>query len=314
MLKRIVGIAGAVALAFVVLSPVALAAEPLPHTGRVLVSTDGDLTLPTGDHADVVVVLNGTATIHGEVNTIVVVDGALNLFGARTESVFAVRSPVEIGPDAVVQGDVMTLDALVHQTGNAEVQGEVTDMATMLVGIGAVLAPALLLVWVGFGLAMIVAGLLLAGLAARQVRDAEAVISREPVMAFAAGILGLIAFPLVGVVLIATLVGAPLGLAILLGVWPFVAFVGYLVAGIWVGDWILRRTSPERVRERPYLAAVVGLLILGVLGIVPALAILTAFASLFGLGAVILVALRTIRFGHLSQPSITGHLSAPMAT
>jgi hypothetical protein len=314
VMKRLVGIAGAMLIALVVLAPVALAADPMPHTGRVLVSTEGDFTLAAGDQADVVVVINGTGTILGNANTIVVVDGALDLQGARTETVVAVRSPVEIGPDSVVTGDVMTLDSLVHQTGNADVQGEVTDLPSMLVGFGVVLAPALLLLWVGFGLAMIAAGLLLAGLAARQVRQAEAIISHEPVMAFATGIVGLIAFPLVAVLLIVTLVGAPLGLAVLLQVWPLVAFVGYLIAGIWIGEWVLRRTSPEQIRERPYLAAVIGLLILGFLGIIPVLAIVTALASLFGFGAVLLLAFRTIRSGHQSQPTVAGHLPAPMAT
>jgi hypothetical protein len=314
VVKRFVGIAGAVLIALVVLAPVALAADPMPHNGRVLVSTEGDFTLAADDQADVVVVVNGTGTILGEANTVVVVDGALDLQGARVETVFAVRSPVEIGADSVVLGDVMTLDSLVHQTGNADIQGNVTDLPSMLVGFGVVLAPALLLLWVGFGLAMIVAGLLLAGLAARQVRQAEAIISHEPVMAFATGIVGLIAFPLVAVLLIVSLVGAPLGVAVLLQVWPLVAFVGYLVAGIWIGEWVLRRMSPEQIRERPYLAAVIGLLILGFMGIIPILAIVTALASLAGFGAVLLLAFRTIRSGHQSQPTVAGHMPAPMAT
>jgi hypothetical protein len=102
-MKRLVGIAAAVPIAFVLLVPAVFAANPLPHTGRVLVSTGGDLTLPTGEHADVVVVVNGTATIQGEVNTIVVVNGAADLLGARTETLVAVRSPVELGSGTVVR-------------------------------------------------------------------------------------------------------------------------------------------------------------------------------------------------------------------
>lgn len=313
-MDRLVGIAGAVLIALVVLVPVTMAADPLPQTGRVLVSTEGDFTLAADDQADVVVVINGTGTILGVANTVVVVDGALDLQGARIESVIAVRSPVEIGLDSVVLGDVMTLDSLVHQTGNAEVQGEVTDLPSMLVGFGVVLAPALLLLWVGFGLALVVAGLLLAALAARQVRQAEAIISHEPVMAFATGIVALIAFPLVAILLIVTLVGAPIGVALLLQVWPLVAFVGYLVAGIWIGDWVLRRSSSGAVRDRPYLAAVIGLVILGFVAIMPVIAIVTAIASLFGFGAVILLAIRTIRSGHQTQPTVAGSLPAPMAT
>jgi hypothetical protein len=311
--KRLVGIAAAVLIAFVLLVPAVFAANPLPHTGRVLVSTGGDVTLPAGEHADVVVVVNGTATIRGEVNTIVVVNGAADLLGARTETLVAVRSPVELGPGTVVQGDVQQLDSLVHQTGNAQIQGRVTDLAATMVGIGAVLGPALLLMWIGFGLAAIAAGLLLAGLAARQVRAAEGIISHEPVLALAAGIVGAIVFPILAILLIATLIGAPLGAGILLGILPLVAFVGYLVAGIWLGEWILGRTSSESVRERPYLAAFIGVFILQAIGVVPVLSIITMIASLFGFGALLLLAFRTLRSHAVSQPGAAGPMPAPVA-
>ena len=45
----------------------ALAAAPLGHTGRVVISTEGDVTIPAGEHADVVVVVKGAAHIQGEV-------------------------------------------------------------------------------------------------------------------------------------------------------------------------------------------------------------------------------------------------------
>ena len=312
-MRRLFGIAATMVVALLLLAPVALAADPFPNTGRVLVSTGGDITLPAGEQADAVIVVNGTATILGEANTVVAVDGAANLMGARTETVIAVRSPIEIGPDTVVQGDVMTLDSLVHRSGNAEVQGEVKDLASFLIGIGVVLAPALVLLWIGFGLATIVAGLLLAGLAARQVRETEALISHEPVQTLAAGIVGLFAFPIVAVVLIITVVGAPLGVGILLMAWPLAAFLGYLVAGIWIGDWVLRRTAPERLQERPYLAAAVGVLILEVLAIAPVLTLVTGIASLFGFGAVLLLSLRTLRSRSSSQPTVPGSLPAPVA-
>jgi hypothetical protein len=312
-MKRLLGIAAAVLIAFVLLVPAVFAANPLPHTGRVLVSTGGDVTLPADEHADVVVVVNGTATIRGEVNTIVVVNGAADLLGARTENLVAVKSPVELGPGTVVQGDVQQLDSLVHQTGNAQIQGRVTDLAATLIGIGAVLGPALLLMWIGFGLAAIAAGLLLAGLAARQVRAAEGIISREPVLALAAGIVGVFVFPILAILLIATLIGAPLGAGILLGILPLVAFVGYLVAGIWLGEWIVRRTSSESIRERPYLAAFIGVFILQALGVVPILSIVTMIASLFGFGALLVLSYRTLRTHTVTQPTVVGPMPAPVA-
>jgi sorbitol-specific phosphotransferase system component IIBC len=70
------------------------------------------------------------------------------------------------------------------------------------------------------------------------------------------------------------------------------AFIGYLVAGIAIGDWIVGRLSPAVSRERPYLAAVVGLVVLELVGILP---LVSAIATLFGYGAVLLLAWRTLR-------------------
>jgi hypothetical protein len=207
----------------------------------------------------------------------------------------------------------MTLDSLVHQTGNAEVGGEVKDAASYLLGIGLVLAPALILLWIGFGLAGIVAGMLLAGLLPRQVRDAEVLITREPARTLVTGIAGLFAFPIVAVLLMITVVGAPLGIGMLLMAWPLAAFAGYLVAGVWIGDWVLRQTARERDAARPYMAAAVGVLVLEALSIVPVLGFVVAIASLFGFGAVLLLSLRALRSRPTAQPPVPGTFPAPVA-
>lgn len=291
-MKRLIVLGASLLLLFLLAAPVALAAGPdLPHNGRVLISTEGDITVPAGEHVDTVVVVNGTATIAGEVNTIVVVDGSIVLSGT-TETIVAVRAPVSLGPDSVVTHDVMKIDSLVTKSGNAAIQGTIRDIGTEMSGVGFFLGPVLILMFVGFALAAIVAGLLLAALAARQVRAAEEIISREPVQTFVTGLVGAIAPAILIFALFVTVVGAPLALGILFGLWPAVAFIGYLVAGIWVGDWILRRTSPGTTRERPYLAAVIGLIVLQVLGIWP---FVTMIASMFGYGAILLLAWRTFR-------------------
>jgi hypothetical protein len=296
-MKRIVALAIALALALGLgfLVPRALGAEPLSHSGRVLVSTQGDVTIPAGDQADVVVVVNGNANVQGVVNTLVVVEGTATLTGATAETVVAVRSSVEIGPGTVVYGEVQRLDATVHQTGTTDIHGGVVDLSGRWLEIGAVLATALALLWIGFALATLLAGLALAGMGARQVRAAEALITREPALTFVAGILGVIVIPVVAILLLPTVIGAPLGVGILVVVLPLVAFGGYLVAATWLGEVVLRRASPtERVRERPYLAVVLGVFLLGAIGLIPVLNILVAVASLFGFGAVLLLGLRTL--------------------
>ena len=165
-------------------------------------------------------------------------------------------------------GDVRTLNATVTQDPAAVVSGEVRSVDADLVAFGLAIAPAIVLLFLGFALVTIVAALALAALAARQVRSAEALIREEPLETFIFGLAGLIVVPLVAILAMVTIIGAPLGFAILFMVWPAAAFAGYLVAGIWIGEWLLYRNSETRP-DRPYLASVLGLIVLQVAGIVP---------------------------------------------
>jgi hypothetical protein len=292
------------------LTPLAVAAEELPHSGRILISTQGDITLPAGEQADLVLVTNGTAHIAGDANTVVVIDGVADLTGATAETVVVIRGQATLDATSVVLGDIMTLDASTSVDPATAVGGRIRDLAPDIAGIGFVLGPALVLLYLGFALASIAAALLLAGLAARQVRSAETLIRREPLLTVGVGLLGLFV-PIVFLVLLTvTVIGAPLAFGIAFGLWPLAAFIGYLVAGIAIGDWIVGRLSPSVTRERPYLAAFVGIVVLEVVGILP---LVSAGATLFGYGAVLLLAWRTLR-GEPAGSSTALPLPAPAAS
>ena len=292
-----------------VMAPLALAADDMAHTGRILISTQGDVTLPAGEQADLVFVTQGTAHVAGTANTVVVIDGSADLTGATVETIVAIRGDVAVDGSSVITGDIMTLDATTSVDPAAAMGGQVRDLAPDLAGIGFVLAPALFLLYVGFALAAIAAALLLAGLAARQVRNAETLIRREPLLTAGVGLLGLFLPIVILVILTATVIGAPLAFGIAFGLWPLAAFLGYLVAGIAIGDWIVGRLSPGVTRERPYLAAVVGLLVLELVGIVP---LVSGIATLFGYGAVLLLAWRTLRSQATDSTSVFS--SAPQVS
>jgi hypothetical protein len=271
---------------------------------------NGDVTVAAGDTADAVVVTRGTATIRGDVGTLVVIDGQAILEGARLESVFVARGSLAIDATTTVTGDVRTLDTTVSADPAATIGGSIASIDQDLISAGAALVPALWLFLLGLVLATLVVGLALAALGARQVRTAESLISHEPAQTFLVGLAGLVIIPLIAILAILTIIGAPLGLAILLVVWPAAAFAGYLVAGIWIGEWLLYRGSTNRP-ERPYLAAVVGLLVLQLLSIIP---FVGAIASLFGFGAVLLMAWRTFRQPSQAQPIVSPPTSQPMGT
>jgi len=290
-----------------------LAAEPLPHTGRVVISAQGDVVIPAGDHADAVLVVSGHADIQGEVNTIVIVDGTASLTGARAESVIAIRSQIEVGPGTVVSDQVMRLDSTVHQSGDAQIIGGITDLAGSLLAAGGLLAPALFLIWLGFGLATIAWALFAAGVAGRQLRLAERALAAEPVQAFVIGVASVILLPILAILLMVTVIGAPLGVGLLIVALPLLVFAGYLVAATWIGSWIFRRTSlvAEPAPERPYLPVVAGVVVLTLIGLVPVLSIAGAVAALLGFGTVIRLLVRTLRGGPGVVPSVTRPAAAP---
>lgn len=270
----------------------ALAAdEELTHTDRFLLVTGGDIEIAADEQANAVVVFDGNARIAGTVNTLVVVGGTATVDGSLATLVIA-GGTANLGPDATVQGDVLRFDATVTGVEQATVGGEVRDMAGDVAAWGIFIGLAALAVWVGFGIATLLVGLLVAGLAARQVRQATALISREPGMTALAGLLAIVVPPILAVLAILTVIGIPAGIGLLFVAWPAVAFIGYIVAAIWLGEWLLSRREGAVPAERPYAAATLGLVVAFVIGLVP---LVSAILSIFGLGAVVLAALRTLR-------------------
>jgi hypothetical protein len=291
-MKRLLLIIASVALVMGLATPAVLAADPATsHGGRVLIAINGDVTVAADEQADAVLVTGGTATILGQVDNVAVLDGSAVLQGATVDNVFVARGDVTIGAGTTVTGDVRTVSATVTQNPSAVVHGSVRAADSDVVAFAWALVPAIILLVLGFALVTIVAGMALAGLASRQVRSAEALLRTEPAETILFGIGGLILIPIVAVLAMITIIGAPLGLAILLMVWPAAAYAGYLVAGIWIGEWLLYRRSSTRP-DRPYLAAVLGLVVLQIAGIVP---FVVPIASVFGFGAVLLYAWRTLR-------------------
>jgi len=305
-MKRLTLMAAAVALLLVIGAPAALAAEPLPNTGGVLVSVNGAADVAAGDHLDSLFVIGGDARISGDVKSIVVVSGRATLSGATAESLIVVDGSADLQAGTTVLGDVRTLNGTVTQQSGATVRGSMKTLDADLAALGVLLIPAFILLFLGLGLAAIVAALLVAAFGARQVRVVESVIGRQPGQVLVAGIAGAVALPLVAILLILTVVGAPVGLAMLLILLPAMAFLAWIVAAIWIGDWIVARLRGTPEPDRPYLAALLGVVVLAIVGLVP---FVTAIATLFGFGALLLIGWRTLR--HEVSPLGEGGTTQP---
>jgi hypothetical protein len=297
-MKRFAALFASLVFIAAIAAPVALAAdETLPHSGRVLMAFGGDIAVPAGEQADVVFVADGDADIAGTVNTLTVIDGNATVHGATVENVIVISGTLALEEGSEVLNDVRSIESTVTQADDVVVGGDIKGLDAELIALGAFLGPAMLLFAIGMLLASLLAGLLLAGLASRQVRAAERVISQEPLPVFVIGLVAAIAIPVLAVVALITIVGAPLGLGILFGILPALAFVGFLVAAIFLGEELLG-TRKEPMAERPYRAALIGIVILQVVGIVPFIGgLVTAVASILGVGAILLLCWRTLRSG-----------------
>ena len=291
-MKKLFILLAALALALGMTGSALAADGELPHTGRVLFVAGGDIEVPANEQADAVIVINGDANIEGTVNSLVVVDGTATVTGATVEGIAIINGTLELGAGTTVLGDIGQLNSEVTQAEEVEVGGTVNDLTGSVAGFGVFVGFAALAIWVGVGIATLIVGLLMAGLAARQTRAATSLIRREPGRTFLVGLLAVIVPPILAVLAMLTIVGIPAGLGLLIVVWPLVAFVGYVVAAIWLGEWLVERRDGAVAAERPYAAATVGLLVAFVIGLVP---LVSAVLSIFGLGAVVLAAWRTLR-------------------
>jgi len=197
-MRRILIVLAGLVLALGLAAPV-LAADPKPAGSSVLMAFNGDITVQPNQSVDVVMVTDGTAQISGQVRTVVVIGGTASLTGANVETVSAVGGTVTIDAASTVSGDVRTLGSTVTVDPAATVGGDVTSLDRDLAAATAVIAPMVFLFMLGLVLVTVVAGLGLAALAARQVRNAEQLISHEPGRALLFGLAGLVLVPIVAI-------------------------------------------------------------------------------------------------------------------
>ncbi len=291
-MRRLLTIAISVAVLLILMVPTAFAAGPTTSGGQLIAAVNGVVDVPSGQRVDTVLVVNGTASVEGDADTIVIAGGSATVTDANVGTVVVIDGSADLTGSTIVRGDVRTLRGTVTQGTGVIVQGSVRALDTDLAALAVLMIPLMLVIMVGVAIAGLLAALAVAAFGARQVREVEALISGRPGHVLVAGIVGSVALPLVALLLIMTVVGAPAGLALLVLVLPAVAFLAWLVAAIWVGDWILATTRGAREPGRPYRAAIVGVIVLALAGVIP---FVSTIATLFGFGALLLAGWHVLR-------------------
>jgi hypothetical protein len=272
--------------------PEAEAPAVVESTG-MMVRIGGDLVVGPAEHADTVVVIDGSLRISGAAASVLVVDGVAELDGAHVGSVVVIDGHAALRGDTVVTGDVVLIGSTIVRDGSSVVVGDVTTREPWQpfgFWISGVLLP------LGFAIALVLGGLALAALAPRGVRRVEAALTGEVGKTFLAALLIWVIVPLIVALSLAFVVTIPAGIGILLFVLPALAFFGYVVAGIRIGDLLLGVAKRGMAARRPYVAALVGIPLLYLIGMVPVLGgLLTVLGIVAGGGAIALVGWRMIR-------------------
>ena len=251
---------------------------------NAVVVVTGDVEVARGESVDAVVVIDGDVRIAGHVDgSVVVVNGTTTISGTVDGDLVTIAGPARLLPGALVDGDVQYGDEKPVIARGATVTGDIdhegwSDAAGIFAVVGA------LALWVAVTVSTLILGLLLL-VAAPQAADAALHQARRQIwVTVAVGLAVFIALPVVGVIAAVTLVGLPLGIALLMALIPLWA-VGYVA-----GAWLLGRRLVGPPRHR-FVAFFAGWGILRGLALIPILGFLVAIAAtVVGVGALAVAA------------------------
>ena len=250
-----------------------------------------DAVVAEGTSVRTVVVVDADVRVAGEVENLVVIRGTAVVSGRVTGNITVIRGDLELEGRAVVHDVSLLRSDLVRATG-ATVEGRIRETSGTW-WLGWSLLFGLLFIF-GLGLALLLAGLVFAAVGAPTLGRAVDAMSNKTGQTILAGLCTMIGLPILAIVALVTIVGIPIGLGILVLVLPALAFLGYIVAGTWLGSLIFRRRAGATAK--PIREALVGLALLLLVVLIPGLGWL-AFTLLgtWGSGALVYLAWRNLR-------------------
>jgi hypothetical protein len=275
-------------LAALVLAALTLTAGPaLAQTpdrdGDPVVIFTGTISVAQDQTVSDAIIFDGDATIAGTATgNVIAFHGDVTVTGSVGENVISLTGRVTLGPGANVDGDVVSrlrpvIDPSATYGGVVRRPNWNNDWSDVRL-FGRVVW------WIGATVSSFLLGLFLILFAPRAADAVWRAGTERTGPAFGWGALAFFAIPVAAAILLGTLVGAPLGLGVMLAL-ALLYWIGYVAAAYVLGR---RLGGPDRSR---ILAFTIGWGILRLVAVIPVLAGLTWFvASFFGLGVLILAA------------------------
>jgi uncharacterized RDD family membrane protein YckC len=281
-------------------------AQDQPSHGRdngPLVSIGHDVELKAGETAESVVVIGGSAKIHGKVQeAAVAIWGDLDIDGEVGEAAVAVMGDLKVRPGGKIHEEAVAVGGKVDAAPEASIGGKpvTVDFPRWLkkwfLECALKLRPLSLRVgWVwGVAAVILLVYLLIAAVFPSPVEACVAGLTRRPATTFLFGLLAKLLVPVVLLILIATGIGAlvvPFVVAaVVLG-----ALVGKVGVLEWIGFKVGRQFGPNGL-QNSLAALLIGAAIIVLLYLVPVLGLLTfGILSVWGLGAAVTAAFGGLR-------------------
>jgi cytoskeletal protein CcmA (bactofilin family) len=276
-------------IVFALLLPATASADDGKEDNGLTLRITGDVTIARDQTVGAVVVIDGTATIDGTVtNSLVVINGTAIINGTVQDDVTVISGTLDLRSGAHVEG-LHLFDSQLIRADGVIVSGAIEQSDGIEVPAG-FLAALSIYFWVAMTLTLVVAGLAFAAIGGRQLNEASRLFTGEPTNTLIGAVSFWVIAPLLAVAAILTLVGIPLGLGMLVIVLPAAWFLGYIVAGAWLGKLILHRGDDT---GRPFAAVTLGIVLLQLSVIVPIVGGLVALlAGVWGAGTLAYMAYR----------------------
>jgi hypothetical protein len=177
----------------------------------------------------------------------------------------------------------MLYRSVMTRANDAVVAGAVHRQTGFSVGAGAVW-----LLWLSFTLVVLVAGLVFAELGPRTLTGSADYLAAHGARSAVTALLVSATVPALAIMSLATVIGIPLGLTLLIVVIPAISFLGYLTTGSMIGSALIKRVAATGAWASRYSRVLVGLLTLQVVVALPIVGGLVGLvASLLGVGALV---------------------------
>lgn len=262
----------------------------------------GTLRVAEGETAGAAVIFDGPAVIDGTVReSLVVFNGSVEISGEVRKDVVVFNGDVVVRSGATIGGNLVTQSDPKVEPG-ATVAGEQRSVSTEVdltdVGLASRFAW-----WVAYSLSALALGLILLALAPRLDEAIVRAARDRRGAAIATGVAVFFLLPIVAVVLLATVVGIPLGLFLLLAL-ALLYTIGYVAGAHAIGRMLVKPPASR------YVGFLAGLGVVRLLALVPVVGGITwTVTTIAGFG-VLLVAAR--RATHDSDTVVMPSTPPPM--